>query len=94
MGLNPTLGGMLTDRSRSTLHERTPNVVAAIGPRAYRNVPRATSRRPRETTAPRVVLGQIVDRHRLPAVRWFVMHIDRQGSVFDEPVTWEDAEWQ
>jgi hypothetical protein len=41
-----------------------------------------------------LVVGLIVNQRRRPGLRPLVIRMDETVPLFDEPVTWEDAEWQ
>ena len=68
-------------------------MVTPVDPRTSRKLLQETSYPSHETIAPSSILS-LVDQRRLPPLSSFVIPIGGQGSVFDDPVTWEDAEWQ
>jgi hypothetical protein len=69
-------------------------MVTSVDARTFRKLLQETSYPSRVAIAPSVILSLVAVQGRLPASSPFVMHVDGPGSVFDEPVTWEDVEWE
>jgi hypothetical protein len=69
-------------------------VITSVDPRIFPDTRMGTSRSPLETIGPSLVVDLIVNQRRRTGLRPLVIQMDEPVSLFDEPVTWEDAEWQ
>ncbi|MFL5760054.1 MAG: hypothetical protein ACJ789_09955 [Thermomicrobiales bacterium] len=69
-------------------------MVASIDPRIFPDMRKGTSRSLLETIGPSMIVGLIVNQRQSSSLRPLLIRMDETVPLFDEPVTWEDAEWQ